>query len=366
MSASSVARVSQWSPLEQLRQGREILLTESRALARLTERLDGSFCRAVEQLVTCRGCIIVTGMGKAGLVGRKIAATLASTGTPAHYLHPAEAVHGDLGRLQGDDLLLILSQSGETEEVIRLLPVIHQFGIPILAITANEQSTVGRAATVAVELGPLEEADPLGLAPSTSTTAMLAMGDALALVASRMRGFRPEDFARFHPGGNLGRRLSRVEDHMRPIEQCRVAPADQTVREVLVAVTLPGRRTGAIMLVDSRQRLAGIFTDSDLARLFERRRDNLLDHPVREVMTPEPVRAVYGSMLTDAVAILAWKKISELPVVDAECRPVGLLDVTDIVGLFPQDTADGGPDEVSMENATHCRVFPEPERGGAA
>ena len=366
MSTQPATRIPHWSALEQLRQGREILVAESRALGRLAAGLDGAFCRAVERLFLCRGCVIVTGMGKAGLVGRKIAATLASTGTPAHYLHPAEAIHGDLGRIQPDDLLLILSQSGETEEVVRLLPVLEQFGLPIVAITGSRQSTLGRAALETIELGRLAEADPLGLAPSTSTTAMLALGDALALVTSRMRGFRPEDFARFHPGGSLGRRLSKVEDHMRPIGQCRVAPAEQSVREVLVGVSLPGRRTGAIMLVDGGRRLVGLFTDSDLARLFERRQDASLDRPVGEVMTPEPVHAVCGTMLSAAVAILARRKISELPIVDSERRPVGLLDVTDIVGLFPQDTVNGESDGPEPAGAPHYRVFPEPEGEGAA
>ncbi len=362
----AAVRTPPQTPLEQLRLGREILLAESRALGRLAGRLDGAFCRAVECLCRCEGCVLVTGMGKAGLVGRKIAATLASTGTPAHFLHPAEAVHGDLGRVRRNDLLLVLSQSGETEEIVRLLPPLRQWGVPVVALTAGRESTLGRAAAVTLELGQLEEADPLGLAPSTSTTAMLAVGDALALVASRMRGFRPEDFARFHPGGSLGMRLSRVEDHMRPIDQCRVAPADWSVREVLVGVSLPGRRTGAIMLVDAGRRLVGLFTDSDLARLFEHRRDGSLDRPVCEVMTANPLRAVRGTMLSAAVAILAERKISELPIVDAECRPVGLLDVTDIVGLFPQDTATGESGEVEPAIVPHCRVFPEPECGGAA
>lgn len=365
MSTQPATRIPQWSALEQLRQGREILVAESRALGRLAAGLDAAFCRAVERLFLCRGCVIVTGMGKAGLVGRKIAATLASTGTPAHYLHPAEAIHGDLGRIQPADLLLILSQSGETEEVVRLLPALEQFGLPIVAITGSRQSTLGRAALETIELGQLAEADPLGLAPTTSTTAMLALGDALALVASRMRGFRPEDFARFHPGGSLGRRLSKVEDHMRPIGHCRVAPAEQSVREVLVGVSLPGRRSGAIMLVDGG-RLVGIFTDSDLARLFEHRQDASLDRPVREVMTPEPVHAVCGTMLSAAVAILARRKISELPIVDSDRRPVGLLDVTDIVGLFPQDDVNGESDGPEPAGAPHYRVFPEPEGGGAA
>ena len=303
----------------------------------MAERLDDSFCAAVNLLCECRGSVIVSGMGKAGLVGQKIMATLASTGTRAHCLHPAEAVHGDLGRIHSDDVVLMLSQSGETEEVVRLLPMLKQERVPVLAITATAESTLGRAASVVIELGRLEEADPLGLAPSTSTTAMLAIGDALALVASRMRGFRREDFAKFHPGGSLGQRLSRVEQIMRRLESCRVAPEEKTVREVLVGVSLPGRRTGAVMLVDSQGRLSGIFTDSDLARLFEQRRDPQLDIPISRVMTSGPLNVRLGMLVTEAVDIMAAKKISELPVVDTAGRPAGLIDITDVVGLLPQE-----------------------------
>jgi len=350
------------SPLEQLRYARQIIQTESHCLERLARRLDGEFCRAADTIFHCRGNVIVSGMGKAGLVGRKIMATLASTGTPSHCLHPAEAVHGDLGRVHADDVVLILSQSGETDEVVRLLPSLCELGVPILAITGRPESTLGRAATVTIDLGPLEEAGTLGLAPSTSTTAMLAVGDALALVVSRMRNFGPEDFARFHPGGSLGRKLSKVEDHMRPLAQCRVAREEQTVRDVLVGVSMPGRRTGATMLVDRDGRLSGIFTDSDLARLFERRRESELDAPIREVMTCRPLSVRVGSLMTDAVAMMARRKISELPVVDLQQRPLGLIDVTDVMGLFPRETAEQSA-PVDAGRSTRCRVFLEPEAG---
>lgn len=331
-------RSSRLSPFEQLRYARQILQLESQALAKLAARLNEEFCRAVDLVYHCRGSVIVSGMGKAGLVGQKIMATLASTGTRSHCLHPAEAVHGDLGRIHSDDLALILSQSGETEEVVRLLGPLAEMGVPIVAVTARADSTVGRAATVTIEMGPLQEACPLGLAPSTSTTAMLALGDALALVVSQMRSFGREDFARFHPAGNLGRKLSKVEHYMRPVEHCRIAGQEQTIREVLVRVSRPGRRTGAIMLVDEQGRLAGVFTDSDLARLFERHREGELDRSIGNVMTRNPCAVRSGSMMADAVSILAERKISELPVVDAEGLPVGLIDITDVVSLFPQDT----------------------------
>jgi len=337
MSTDAAPTPIRLSPLEQLRYGREIVQRESRSLAEVAKRLDCGFCRAVDLVYQCRASVIVSGMGKAGLIGQKVAATLASTGTRSHFLHPAEAVHGDLGRIHSHDVALILSQSGETEEVLRLLPSLAELGMPIIAITCRADSTLARAAAATIDLGPLEEACRLGLAPSTSTTAMLAVGDALALVVSRMRNFTREDFARFHPAGNLGRKLSKVDHYLRPLAQCRVAAESRTVREVFVTLSVPGRRTGAIMLVDDSGRLSGIFTDSDLARLFERRRDRDLDGPIRELMTPHPLTVQVGSMMADAVAIMAQRKISELPVVDPEGKPAGLIDVTDVVGLLPAE-----------------------------
>jgi arabinose-5-phosphate isomerase len=337
------------SAFEQLRYAREIIQLEGQALASVARRIDGSFCRAVDMLFECRGSVIATGMGKAGLIAQKVAATLASTGTRSHYLHPAEAVHGDLGRIHRDDVVLAFSQSGETEEVVRLLPSLAEFGVPLAAIVGRATSTLGRSASVVIELGALQEACSLGLAPSTSTTAMLAVGDALALVTSRMRNFRREDFARFHPAGNLGRQLSKVDDVMRALAECRVADESQSVRRVFVEHGRQGRRTGAIMLVDQTGKLAGLFTDSDLARLFESKRDTALDAPIRDVMTARPTTVPVGSMTVDAVAIMAERKISELPVIDDAGRPRGLLDITDVVALFPQlAVAAGDADAVPI------------------
>lgn len=339
---------------EQLRAGREIMRLEAVALWKLSDRLGRSYCEALRVIFGCRGSVIVTGMGKAGIVGQKIAASLASLGTRAHYMHPAEAFHGDLGCIGAEDVVLMLTQSGETGEVVQLLPSIREFGVPLVAITASRTSTVGRAATVVVELGQLEEACSLGLAPSTSTTAMLAIGDALALVLSRMCGFQAEDFARFHPGGALGRRLSRVDDVMRPLADCRQARQSHTVREVIVACGKPGRRTGAIMLTDESGRLTGLFTDSDLARLFERRDEAALDQPISHVMASDPTAVPSGTRVQDAVALLARRKFSELPVVDEAGRPVGLVDVTDVLGWK-------GEEDTSAEagSATTIRVYPE-------
>jgi arabinose-5-phosphate isomerase len=363
MSMPQRATAQPLAALDQLRYARQIIELEGQALANLARRIDGGFCRAVDAIFDCQGSVIATGMGKAGLIAQKVAATLSSTGTRSHFLHPAEAVHGDLGRIRHDDAVLIFSQSGETEEVVRLLPSLADFGVRMIAVVGRAGSTLGRAADVTIELGPLQEACALGLAPSTSTTAMLAVGDALALVTSRMRDFRREDFARFHPAGNLGRQLSKVDDFMRGLVECRVAQESQSVRQVFVERSRAGRRTGAIMLVDSLGKLAGIFTDSDLARLFESKRDLALDQPIRDVMTSRPCTVPQGSMMLDAVAIMAERKISELPVIDALGRPLGLLDITDVVSLFPE-AAMGRAIETS-DGPIVARFAPVPRSQGA-
>jgi len=338
MPSSAVRPTESLSIHEQLRYGREIIEMEGKTLIGLSERLDGAFCDAVALLNHCRGVVLVSGMGKAGLVGQKISATLASTGTRSHFLHPAEAFHGDLGRIHRDDLLLILSQSGETEEVVRMLPTIVELGAQIVAVTASENNTLGRAASVALPLGRLEEVCSLGLAPSTSTTAMLAIGDALALVASRLRNFRAEDFARFHPGGSLGRKLSKVQQIMRPLDQCRVTNQSNSLRQVLVQCAKPGRRSGAIMVTDDAGRLTGIFTDSDLARLFERRREDAIDQPIADVMIRDCATISAEALLSQAIELITDRKISELPVVDMQDRPLGMIDITDVTSLIPEET----------------------------
>jgi len=321
---------------ETVRLGREVIVAEAAALDELGAKLDANFYHAVELLRAMNGNLLVTGMGKAGLIGQKLVATFASTGTRAHFLHPAEAIHGDLGRVHPRDVVLVLSQSGETAEVVGLLPALKRLGTPLIAISASAESTLGQAADVTLELGQLDEACHLGLAPSTSTTAMLAIGDALALVVSQQKGFRAEDFAQFHPGGSLGLKLSHVEEHMRGLHECRVARADETIRGVLVACTKPGRRTGAIILVDTEGRLVGLFTDSDLARLIESRNDGALDRPIGEAMMCSPTTVELGAKMSVAMEILEGRKISELPVVDAAGCPQGIIDVTDVLSLLPE------------------------------
>jgi arabinose-5-phosphate isomerase len=349
------------SRFEQLRFAREVLLVEGEALIGLAGRLHDEFCDAVELLMACPGSVVVTGMGKAGHIGRKITATLSSLGTRCQFLHPGEAVHGDLGGVRPGDAVLALSFSGETEELVRILPALRELPVPIVAITGNTQATLALSSTVVLHLGALCEACPHGLAPTTSTTAMLALGDALALVLGRMRNFGPLEFARNHPGGNLGRKLARVDEVMRRLTDCRIARDTQSIREVLVMASKPGRRTGAIMLVDETGKLTGLFTDSDLARLLERRRDDVLDTPIGGVMTVAPATIRSGSLMTLAVGLMVQRKISELPVVDDAGKPAGLVDITDVVAWLPSppngatspndaDPADSSPKTLPFPN----------------
>ncbi len=315
----------------------DVVRNEARALERLAGRLPAGLDRAIEWLVACRGAVIVSGIGKAGWIGQKISATFASLGTRSHFLHPSEAMHGDLGRIADDDLVLALSNSGESAELLQILPMLRKRRIPIIAVTATEQNTLARQASLTLAYGDHGEACFLGLAPTTSTTLMLALGDALALAAAQQRAFRPVDFAKYHPGGSLGRSLSTVNEIMRPIEQCRVASQDASVRTVLVESRREGRRSGAILLLDSDGRLRGLFTDSDLARLFERQQDARIDAPIREVMTADPISVQAGQLTRLAVELLATHNISELPVVDRDQRPLGVIDITDVVGLLPRN-----------------------------
>ena len=341
--ADSLSQAPDASSSPWLAWGREVLKIESESIRQLADRLDGQFLGACQQLingVSNSQQVIVTGMGKAGLVGQKVTATLASTGTQAQFLHPSEAIHGDLGKVSAGDTVLAFSNSGETEEVVRLLPSFRDLGAELIAVTATESSTLGRFARWVLSIGKLEEACPLGLAPSATTAAMIALGDALALVVSRARGFASADFARYHPGGALGRKLARVEDVMRPIHECRVALETLLLSEVLTVQSHLQRRTGATMLVDESGRLTGLFTDSDLVRRIARGETLPLDAPVSEVMTPAPKSAPTGCRMAVALEILAKHKISELPIIDDSGRPQGLIDVTDVVELLPQNETD--------------------------
>jgi arabinose-5-phosphate isomerase len=312
---------------------RQIVSAEGQAVLSSAASLSPEAVRAAEMTANCDGCVVVTGVGKAGLVGQKLVATLASTGTPAHFLHPSEAVHGDLGRVRQNDLVWAISNSGRSEEVVRIAPHLRQHSSGLIAITAGDRNPLADAADCVVEFGRHPEACPNGLAPTSSTAVMMAVGDGVAMLASRLRGFSSQDFARFHPGGALGRKLANVEQIMRPLEACRVAPMQSTIRQAMVTASKSGRRTGAVMLVDSEGRLAGLFTDSDLARLLEQRDDAALDLPIESRMTVGPTTVAAGASLQEAMAMMSHQKISELPIIDRHDRPIGLLDITDVVSL---------------------------------
>ena len=320
-------------PFEHIKQGREILLNQAEAIKTVGDNVPADFPLAVEMLAGCRGAVIVVGIGKAGWIGQKVSASLASTGTASHFLHPSEAIHGDLGRVKTDDVVLILSNSGETTEIVNLLPRFENLGVKIVAITATLENSLARHAAAVLDFGKVKESGHLGLAPSTSTTVMLAIGDALALTVSRYKDFQATDFAKFHPGGSLGLKLSNVTEVMRPISSCRIGMESDTVRNLFVSQGGARRRSGVVLLTGQSGELTGIFTDSDLAKLLERQQDDLFDGPVSHVMTTEPITIGADERASVAIEILAARNISELPVVDTKGRPVGLVDITDIVSL---------------------------------
>ncbi|WP_298865371.1 KpsF/GutQ family sugar-phosphate isomerase [uncultured Gimesia sp.] len=336
MSSLPLRSVIEFSQFDQLRDAREIIFSEADALRQMGRTLGTELSDAVDLIRSRQGAVILTGMGKAGIIAQKICATFSSTGTRSHFLHPAEAIHGDLGCLHADDTVLALSNSGETEEIRRLLPIIQKMELPIIGITARETSSLGRASQVVLCLGELKEAGMHQLAPSTSTTAMLAMGDALALVISKARGFTPLEFATYHPGGSLGRRLTNISEVMRGRDEVRVTFESSSIRETFVRLCSPGRRSGAVIIVDDSNSVTGIFTDSDLARLLEERRDAQLDRPISEVMIAQPITIQSDASLQEAVELLKSRKLSELPVVDRQQHLAGLIDITDVIGWQPQ------------------------------
>jgi arabinose-5-phosphate isomerase len=317
---------------EMLSRARTVLEAESDAIRGLIDRLDESFIAAVELIVNCRGKVVTTGVGKAGIIAHKIAATLASTGTPAHYLHPAEAVHGDLGVVTPDDVVLALSNSGESDELVRLLPSLSRIGSPLVALVGNRSSTLAAAARVCLDSRVEAEACPLGLAPTASAVAMLALGDALAMAIMEARGFTHEDYARFHPAGSLGRRLTlKVSDVMRTGDQMAVLPIDRTLLEAMLAINKA--QAGAAFLVDRDGALVGLITDGDIRRLITQNR-SALDEPCSALVKQRPLVVIAGDPLAaEALEALeeAPRKVGEAPVVDSEGRPVGLIMLKDLL-----------------------------------
>lgn len=328
-------------PLDSLAFARRILVAESDALRLVADRIGSDFEAVLETLANCRGRVAVVGVGKSADVGQKLVGTFNSTGTRAYALDATKAAHGDLGMVAPEDVALLLSHSGESAEVVRLLNPLREFASRVLAITGNPTGTLAKLADAAIVYGPITEACPNRLAPSTSTTVMLALGDALAFTLCEQRSFGPEDFAKFHPAGSLGRKLAGVDAFMRSGDDLRLAPMTETVRRVFAATHQDGRRTGAIVLVDSDGALAGLFTDSDLARLFERNDDAAFDRPISDVMTRTPITIRPTAKVAEAIDLMRARKISELPVVDDRGRPVGMIDITDLIGLEPPGNGAG-------------------------
>jgi arabinose-5-phosphate isomerase len=312
-----------------LKRAKEVIEIEAAAVKALVKSINRNFEEAVSLIAKCRGRVIVCGMGKTGIVGRKIAATLSSTGTPAIFMHSAEAVHGDLGQVTRNDVLILISQSGETEETTRLLPLIKKIGTKTIAITGNVKSTLARYSDVVLNVKVEKEGCPLGLAPMASTTATLVMGDALAACLIDCRGFRKEDFAFYHPGGSLGRQLLlKVEDIMRTGNNFPKVGQDTKVEDVLLAITRA--RCGCACVVDGKNKVLGIFTDGDLRRRLKED-SALLSRKVKDVMTKAPTMIRQDKLAAEAFDILKIKRIDELPVVDKNGKAVGLLDVQDLL-----------------------------------
>jgi arabinose-5-phosphate isomerase len=307
---------------------RKVLEIEARALSDLVERLDQRFACAVEILMNCQGRVVVAGMGKSGLVGQKISATLSSTGTPSFFLHPAEALHGDLGRLVPRDVLLGLSYSGETEELLRLLDTVKRLDIRLIALTGNLSSTLAQASDVVIDVGIRQEACPLGLAPTASTTAMLAMGDALAMAVLDKRGFGEEDYAALHPGGGLGVRLRRVENVMHSGEQMPVVRPETSMPDVIYEMSRKGLGHTAVVGADGR--LLGIVSDGDLRRVLQREGNRALSLTAQDCMTRTPVIIARKELATKALNLMEKRKITSLLVVDPDGKLEGVVHIHDL------------------------------------
>lgn len=314
-----------------LEQAKQILRHEAAAIQGLVGRIESeTFGEAAKLILECKGRVVVTGIGKAWLVGQKISATLASTGTPSYGMHATEALHGDLGRVVRGDVALVISNSGRTREPVELLGPLKKMSVPVIALTGNASSPLAEAADVVLDLGGLDEACPLGLAPTTTTTAMMALGDALALCVLEARGFGQADYALFHPGGSLGRKLMRVEEVMRSGEKHAVIEESEPLREALLRITRA--KAGAISVTDDQGRLVGIFTDGDLRRQLVAGAD--LDAlKICDLMTRNPTRIEVGKLVSEAHGVMNNRSIDELPVVDSEGRAVGVIDIQDVLGV---------------------------------
>ncbi|HBJ33226.1 MAG TPA: KpsF/GutQ family sugar-phosphate isomerase [Planctomycetaceae bacterium] len=311
------------------------MLQESAAIERAAKLLSGDFEKAVDLILNCTGNVIVSGVGKSGLIGAKLSATLASTGTPSHFIHAAEAMHGDLGRLRRGDIAVLLSNSGNTDEVISLAAVLRQDEVAMIAITGNKNSALGRLSSAVLNLGRTEEACPYNLAPTASTAAMLAIGDALALCVSNARSFTAQDFHKYHPGGALGKRMLPIRDVLRFLvgKNTAIVTEDKTVRQMLEIAEQYPRRCGAVLITRDNGTLSGIITDSDLRRLIVQHGLTTLDSRVEQVMTVNPIHALSYDLVKDVLQVIREHRLDEVPVVDDSGYPIGVLDVQDLIAL---------------------------------
>lgn len=314
------------TPLESAKRA---LNYEIEALKLASQNLDDSFTKAVDLIIKASGRLIVCGMGKSGLIGGKIAATLSSTGTPSFFLHPSEALHGDLGMVKEDDIVLLLSNSGETEEIVRLVPFLRRIGTKVIALVGNLESTLARNSDIVINSYVEREACPLNLAPTSSTTVSLALGDALACALIEARCFKEKDFARFHPSGSLGRKFISVKDLMHIGDSLPLVSPEAVLREAVVSMSHGG--FGALVIVDEDSKLLGVFTDGDLRRYFEKSKNVDLDIPLSSVMTANPKRITPERLAMEALKTMEDKSITSLPVVNAENVVVGFLHLHDIL-----------------------------------
>ncbi len=318
-------------PADRLERAREVIRVEARTIARLETLLDQRFVAAIDLLLACKGTVVCTGMGKAGLIAQKVSATLASTGTDSIFLHPAEALHGDLGRIRSGDVLLALSNSGETAEVKVVVPVARKIGAKVITLTGNPSSGLAQLSDVVLDIGRVDEACPLGLAPTASTSAMLALGDAVAMVLSAERRFSREEYALYHPAGSLGRKLMRVAEIMRRNAELPLVQASSTLAATLRVMGHTPGKPGAALIVGADGRLAGIFTDGDLRRLVAERGELRREDGIESFMTRNPKAVRPDQLLEEAERLLREFRVDQIPVLDADGRPVGLLDVQDIL-----------------------------------
>ncbi len=313
-----------------IEEAKRVLAMEAKAIEAVKDRLDGAFNEAVQAILHCEGRVIVMGMGKPGFIAGKLAATMASTGTPSFALHPADATHGDLGMITKNDVILAISNSGETPEIVNLLETIKKIGAQLICMTGNLKSSLARHSDICLDVSVEQEACPMNLAPTTSTTAALALGDALAVVLIQQRGFKPEDFAFLHPGGSLGKKLLKVEEIMRTGDQMPCLNQKASVHDALLAIT--EARAGCCIVTGPEETLVGIFTDGDLRRYLNTHDgEKFSDVNIEAVMTKDPLCIPQGKLAAEAFSILREKKIDELAVVDQAGKAVGLLDVQDLL-----------------------------------